>query len=179
MYSCTSSRPYSSIILPMRSVPRRLAAICACKSDSTVRVSNDACRDQSASESWSPCAFAARDNRAHTVSQRPRAHAARVLGGLLDEVVQKRLAVELALDDQLPSSSGPTNLLDDLAGDDLRAFLEDGLRRRRHRSRKDAADVGVMPARGREEDDLSVAKHGRDGCAIFALRLGDVRKLTW
>lgn len=44
---------------------------------------------------------------------------------------------------------------DKLEGDDGRAFLLEGLGVRRHGAWADASNVGVMPARGNEEDDLA------------------------
>lgn len=53
---------------------------------------------------------------------------------------------------------------DDFEADDVSAFFKDGRRSRRHRSRKDAADVGVVSSRGGEENNFIrvIVKYGAD-----------------
>ena len=83
---------------------------------------------------------------------------------LLNHVLVQALLVEHA----------PVHNLEAL---DLRALLEDVHRGRGHRPGEDAADIGVVAARGGEEDDLvrGGVEDGRDDGNVGQVRAAGVR----
>jgi hypothetical protein len=118
----------------MSCAPLRLAAIWACRSDSTSE-------RQRVPEQ--PGYLGVRVRQKMTMAGEDRRR------GVVDEVLDELVAVVFAL-------------VDDLEGHDLGALLEDGLGGRRHGPGEQAANVGMMAAGGGKEDEFALVVHGRD-----------------